>query len=234
MVSCCKILNFVQYPVDMISHKRLIIVLVLFAVTFLFVQSTNSVQEVAIKKPLNTFPDKIGEYELIHSTKLIDSVVSVLQVDDYINYNYRTPNGLKINFYVSYFSAVGIKGGYHSPRNCIPGGGWGIAAIEPFGLDINRSKPGKVNINAMTIQRGEEEQIVLYWYQNRGRIITSEYWEKIYLVWDALTKRRRDGSFIRVMAYIPKGRKDEVMRHLKDFSEQAMSLLDDYLPGEKI
>ena len=218
----------------MLSNKRTIIVLVLFAATFLLNQSTDTVRELPIRKPLSKFPARIGEYEKVHSSNLTESVVSMLQVEDYVYYSYKAPNGLGISFYASYFSAVGVKGGYHSPRNCIPGGGWGISSIEPWTLDIGKSKSMKVTTHAMTIQRGDEEQIVLYWYQNRGRIIASEYWEKIYLVWDALTKRRRDGSFIRIMAYVPKGRKDEVMKDLKSFSEQTMLLLEDFLPGEKI
>ncbi|MFC1827412.1 exosortase C-terminal domain/associated protein EpsI, partial [Thermodesulfobacteriota bacterium] len=184
----------------MISNKRLIIVFVLFAATFLLIQSTDSVREVTIKKSLSKFPARIGEYEKVSSRNLTESVASLLQVDDYVDYTYKAPDGVSISFYVSYFSAVGVKGGYHSPRNCLPGGGWQIASIEPLLLDIGRNKTTTININAMTIQQGDEEQIVLYWYQNRGRIIASEYWEKIYLVWDALTKRRRDGSFIRIIA----------------------------------
>jgi hypothetical protein len=39
-----------------------------------------------------------------------------------------------------------------------------------------------VEINQVVIQKGLDNQLVLYWYQDRGRIVTSEYWAKIYLV----------------------------------------------------
>ncbi len=40
-------------------------------------------------------------------------------------------------------------------------------------------------VSEMLIRSGPNYQVVLYWYQNKGRIIASEYWEKIYLVLDA-------------------------------------------------
>jgi len=30
----------------------------------------------------------------------------------------------RINLYVDYYKAVGGSGGYHSPKNCLPGGWW--------------------------------------------------------------------------------------------------------------
>ena len=39
---------------------------------------------------------------------------------------------------------------------------------------------------------------MLYWYQNRDRIIASEYLGKIYLVWDALRQGQVSGSIVRL------------------------------------
>jgi len=86
----------------------------------------------------------------------------------------------------------------------------------------------------MIIRNGRQYQVVLYWFQNRGRIIASEYWEKIYLVIDALTKRRRDGSFVRLMAQTPDTSIETAEKLLIDFSEMAIPHLDNFLPGKKI
>jgi len=40
-----------------------------------------------------------------------------------------------------------------------------------------------IEVNRYVIQKGLEKQVVLYWYQSHGRVIASEYWAKIYLLW---------------------------------------------------
>lgn len=65
----------------------------------------------------------------------------------------------------------------------------------------------QLTINKVLIQKGLDKQVILYWYQDRGRIIASEYWAKAYLVWDAITTNRTDGSLVRIS--VPVGRSNE-------------------------
>ena len=44
------------------------------------------------------------------------------------------------------------------------------------------------------IEKGFDKQLILYWYQDRGRVVASEYDAKAYLIWDAMTKNRTDGA----------------------------------------
>lgn len=55
-----------------------------------------------------------------------------------------------------------------------------------------------IQINKVLIQKGMNYQLVLYWYQDRGRVIASEYWAKGYMIWDAMTQNRTDGSLVRI------------------------------------
>jgi hypothetical protein len=47
------------------------------------------------------------------------------------------------------------------------------------------------------IALGSERQLVYYWFQQRGRIITNEYLAKWFLFWDSLTRNRSDGALVR-------------------------------------
>ncbi|WP_136807962.1 exosortase C-terminal domain/associated protein EpsI [Desulfosediminicola flagellatus] len=218
----------------MISKARVLIVLVLFVVTWYVMDVTGEVKPVPIKKTLSKFPHSVGEYSLSNSFQSSSEVVELLGVEDYIQYNYIHPDGRRINLYVGYYEAVGMGAGYHSPRNCIPGGGWGIDNVIPRTLDVNSRSNEKSNISEMVIRRGNELQVVYYWYQNRGRVIGSEYWEKIYQVMDALLSGRRDGAFVRVMASVPGNDLSTTRLELEDFSEKVMETLKDYLPGAQI
>ena len=66
---------------------------------------------------------------------------------------------------------------------------------EEVQLDKGIEGKDEATVSEMLIRNGDEYQVVLYWFQNRGRIIASEYWEKIYLVLDALIKRTKRRQF---------------------------------------
>ena len=217
----------------MSTNVRLIIVLALFGLTFISLQFVQSAKVVPIKRPLAEFPAKIGEWERTNEIKSSDAVVEMLGLDDYINATYTAPDGMNLNFYVSYFSSVGTTGAYHSPQNCLPGSGWEIASVKGLPITINNPKRSTI-INSLIVQNGSAKQITLYWFQNRGRIIANEYWEKIYLVTDSLLKRRRDGSFVRIMAPATEENMADTEKKLKEFAEKVAVQLENFIPGKDI
>ena len=79
-------------------------------------------------------------------------------------------------------------------------------------------------------QKGVEQQIVLYWFQSRGRIISSEYMQKIWLVVDSITKQRTDGAFVRLISPIIENEQVTVDL-LKEFAKQIKPILDDHIPS---
>jgi EpsI family protein len=168
-----------------VSYFRVAVLLICFGITWYLLQSTAAVNAVSIRQPLSTFPNQIGGFVLKTLFQSSADVLELLGVSDSIQYNYVADDGGVVNFYVGYYRAVGVEGSYHSPKNCIPGGGWGINDVKEVELDQGIEGKDKAVVSEMLIRNGDEYQVVLYWFQNRGRIIASEYWEKIYLVLDA-------------------------------------------------
>jgi EpsI family protein len=218
----------------MISKGRVLIVLALLAVTWYVLQTTTEVKAVPIKKPLGLFPTQVADYHLSNSFQSSAGVLELLGVDDYIQYNYIDGSNRRINLYAGYYKAVGVSGGYHSPKNCLPGGGWGIDTVKKVELRTGIDGKETSTVSEMLIRSGSDYQVVLYWYQNRGRIIASEYWEKIYLVLDALFQGRRDGTFVRIMTVAQEGDIKGAEQRVKHFAEQVMPLLDEHLPGARL
>jgi EpsI family protein len=215
-----------------LSNIRIAIVLVFFAVTFLAIQMPQVVRETPIKQPLSRFPIEIGDWKFARKSFFSAPVIDMLGVNDYISYDYAEANGRVLNLYISYFTAVGVTGAYHSPQNCLPGGGWNIVAVEDILLTKAPAPHTGAAIKKVVVQKGSEQQVVLYWFQNRGRIIASEYWEKIYLVTDAILKQRRDGSFIRIIGHVPKGGdKDKFAQEMIDFAGSVVGIASDFIPG---
>ncbi len=218
----------------MISKKVTLTVLLLLAGTWFVLQNSSSVLSVPIKQSLANFPTQIAEWKFIHSSTSSDDVIEMLGVDDSIQFTYQNPAGKIITLYIGYYSAVGVTGAYHSPKNCLPGGGWGIDKIDLHNLATGIEGESTSVVSEMLIRNADRYQIVQYWFQNRGRIIASEYWEKVYLVLDALSMKRRDGTFVRIMSTVQGTDFVAASEEAAAFSEQVMTLLESYLPGKTI
>lgn len=197
-------------------------------VTFLIIQVTQSVEKTPILKPLSDFPEQIGVWKRTTSIDLAEDVVIMLGVDDYINYNYQSEQGNVVNLYISYFEALGVTGEYHSPLNCLPGGGVKILNTET--IEINADP---VKIKKLTMEQNKNKSFIYYWYYNRGRIVHSEYAEKIFLVLDAVFKGRRDGAFIRIVSY-PDKNNDFNTDQVMDFIRNINQISTQYLPGKSL
>lgn len=212
------------------SPYRVLMVLALLVTTYLLLQGVSGTVRTPIKQSLNNFPSTLGEWKVLSSRASTDEVVKMLGVDDYVEYNYANPAGRALNFYAAFYESVGTGGGYHSPKNCIPGGGWGIDRVKAVQIAPTDGR-APVTVSEMIIRNRNEYQVVMYWYQNRGRIIGSEYWEKIYLVLDAVLMKRRDGTFVRLMAPVANGTIEQTEQQLQGFAPLAMKELERFLPG---
>jgi EpsI family protein len=190
---------------------------------------TSHRKETPLRQSFAHFPLRIDAWQG-KELGLEPQVLRVLQVDDYMMRQYWDAQGTSVGLYVGYYQSLRQGAGYHSPKNCLPGSGWSFVKTGTTLLHVE-GQNNPIEVNAFIIQKGLDKQLVLYWYQDRGRIITSEYWAKIYLVMDAIFKKRTDGTFVRLT--IPFAEKDEavVRAQGKAFAERIFPLLQTYLPS---
>jgi EpsI family protein len=110
----------------------------------------------------------------------------------------------------------------------MPGAGWHIVET---GREI-LTDPGTgetYKVASLVLKKGNQYQMVLYWFHSRGRIIASEYMQKIWLVVDAVFRNRTDGSFVRLITPVTTTRQ-EAVHLLQEFAGLLKPLLDEYLP----
>jgi EpsI family protein len=90
---------------------------------------------------------------------------------------------------------------------------------------------GALTRHRAVIGLGSERRIVYYWFQQRGRVITSEYLVKWYLLWDSIGRNRTDGALVRVTVPVPAGGSLETAeRDLVEFTAQLVPRLPRYIP----
>lgn len=178
----------------------------------------------------NHFPLFLGEWRGQPQT-MEQVYIDELKFDDYTMMNY-SKDSENVNFYVAYYGSQRSGQSAHSPRSCIPGGGWQIQSIDQFHLGDLYVQSQPLNVNRVLIQKDDNKQAVYYWFQQRGRIITNEYLVKWYLFWDALNINRTDGALVRLVVPLGKGRGfEEADDVAADFMTQAYFRLPSYIPG---
>ena len=103
-----------------------------------------------------------------------------------------------VTLFVAYYATQASGRTIHSPLNCLPGTGWDWIDRERELMPGARDTA--VAINRYVARRGNDVEVVYYWYQRRSRVVASEYVYKLALAWDALSRHRSDGALVRVTA----------------------------------
>jgi EpsI family protein len=207
----------------------------------LYLGSAVKSESVPIRSPLSELPSQINQWEEESANEFDQNTLAALGVDDYINRIYRSPEQKRISLYIGYYVSQRQGDTIHSPLNCLPGSGWNPTAKDTLSVavrsgsnsDLIENLAGNIQIRKITIQKGLDKQIVLYWYQSHGRVIASEYWGKIYTVIDAIRTNRTDAALVRVIGSVqgmePDGEK-KAEQDAVDFVTGLYPLLGRYLP----
>ena len=92
--------------------------------------------------------------------------------------------------------------GIHSPEVCLPAGGWEIYSFETVPVDMAGTGYGTFQVNRAVIQKGLSQQLVYYWFEQRGKRMTNDFRAKISVVYDSLMIDRTDGAMVRYITPI--------------------------------
>ncbi len=180
-----------------------------------------------------SFPLKIGGWKGV-DVGMGQEFIDALKFDDYIVGNFsKKGDYLPVNLYVAYYASQRKGASVHSPKSCMPGDGWRIGDFEQRQVGDHVSSSGdKLMVNRAVITKGNNRQLVYYWFQQRGRIITNEYLVKWFLFWDALTQQRTDGSLVRLVVSLPEGSSElEADKKLAEFMDAVFPQLEKFIPG---
>jgi len=210
--------------------KECVISFIVFLVAGLSLRSISHGEATPLRRSFGDFPLQIEQWSG-RQLELETRVLEVLRVDDYVLRQYQDGQGLPLELYIGYYKSQRQGATYHSPKHCLPGSGWAFLHTGTVDLRVAQHPGSSVEINKFIIQKGLDKQLVLYWYQDRGRIITSEYWAKVYMVWDAIRRNRTDGAFVRItVPFTGEGEERAIMQG-RAFAEIIFPLLSEYLPS---
>ena len=211
---------------------RALVLCGLLAATTVFLANARKHEAPVSRSTFATFPMAIGQWRAVNDPPLDPDVLRVLGVDDYLSRVYYQPNGA-VGFYMGFYGSQRQGDTIHSPMNCLPGAGWEPVSEQTLQIANVDGAGRSITVNRFIIRKGLDRNVVLYWYQGRGRVVANEYWSKAYLIRDAIVANRTDGSLVRVVVPIVGDDEASVDRSedlAVEFVRSVFPQMDAYLP----
>ena len=164
----------------------------------------SDVHAVPLKRPLSSIPTSVGDWQG-STERMTDQIVALVGVEDYLLRDYGKPGSVPVSVYVGFYEQQKEGDQAHSPKHCLPGSGWNPTQNDLVTLSTPGFNGGKTRANRYLIEKGGQRQLVLYWYQGRGRPITGDYEAKVRLVLDSILRKRTDGALVRFISPLAPG-----------------------------
>nr|MBF0223126.1 VPLPA-CTERM-specific exosortase XrtD [Desulfobulbaceae bacterium] len=206
------------------------------AISILFVLGSfvlNSYSKTIIIPDRTTFEQFPTELAGWQGTKIILSqeILDQLWSDDYVNIAFTNPGKAnRIFLLIPYYEYQETRHTAHAPESCMLGGGWSILAsaktvIKPTGGE-------SVPVMKSLMQKGDHKLISIYFFLQRGKVITSPWMNKFHLMLGAMSERRTDGALVRIEMTVSPGQSlEEEYVELQQFFSAMWPLLPDYIPN---
>ena len=206
-----------------------ILTLVLVAQAVLFYSASHG-ENTPLPLPLSGMPARVGDWRLVQEGVVDPETMAVLKADDILTRDYVGPEG-RANLFIAYFKSQRAGQSPHSPKNCLPGAGF--EPVENVSGPIDVPVEGRsIHINKFVVANGEDESVVLYWYQSQGRVIADEFAAKFYLVTDSIRRHRSDTSLVRVVVPVRGDMtREKATKTAIDFVQAMYPMISAWLPA---
>ncbi|MCP3908871.1 MAG: VPLPA-CTERM-specific exosortase XrtD [Oceanicoccus sp.] len=232
-----EIISLSQFNISWKKQRPFIACLVLIVTALLGKQLLETRETMTLERTeLKRFP-LYNQKWIGRESSIENNVLGVLKLTDYLMANYTTRTSpLPINFYIAYYESQRQGAAIHSPRTCIPGGGWEFKGLDQLIIPGVKHMSGEpLEVNRVLIRKDNSAQIVYYWFEQRGRNITDEYEAKWYVFYDSMMDNRTDGALVRVTVPVPDiDNIEESEQHGIKFIQDFYPLIPDYIPGAKL
>jgi EpsI family protein len=204
-----------------VKNRRVIFVIGLLIAQAAIYYTISAKELIPDVGPWSSFPAEVNGWKAASDEPLDKDALAELRPDDYLNRNYISAKGAVLNLFVGYFNSRRNGRAPHSPEWCLPGAGWKTVSTQvvSIGLGSGNSLPA----NEYVVEKGRERQVVVYWYHQGERVLSSEVKAQFYAIPDMILHGRTDTSLVRIIAPVAGGQ-DEGARDL------AFSFARDVLP----
>jgi EpsI family protein len=194
----------------------------------LVLQFRSGGEAVQIRKSFDTFPQAIGVWKEQDSAVFDVDTLRMLKMSDYLMRRYVDPAGHTTWLYMAYWQSQRKGSDIHSPKNCLPAGGWEPVEATRLTIPLGGAA-APITVNSYLIQKDRQMQVVIYWFQAQGTVVAGELEAKIEMVRSAILRNRTDGAIVRLSSPVA-GTVQETTDRLVRYIQTLYPVLSDYLP----
>jgi EpsI family protein len=188
----------------------------------------SSGEAVPIRKPLDSFPSAVGEWQAREGVIVDPDTMNVLKAKDYLMRRDQDRQGRSVWLFIGYWQSQRKGAQPHSPKNCLPGGGW--EPLEASTVTIALPKPfAPITVNRYVIQKNRDQQLVYYWYQSQGKATAGEVAARLEMMKNSIVRHRTDGALVRVSSPVYDSVRETSDRIVK-YIQEMYPFLGEFLP----
>lgn len=213
---------------NFLKNKYAMILTAILATQIAVMQGYTREEAVPDVPSLTEIPKSFPGWDLLQEGVIEKDVMDVLRADEAIT-RYYTNGSSYVSLFMAYFKTQRTGQAPHSPKNCLPGGGW--TPSESGDIEIPLPAQNRtIRVNKYLVSKGDNTSLVLYWYQSLDRVVASEYMAKIYLVTDAIRYNRTDTALVRVVVPVGPDGAEAALNRGTHFIQQSFSSFQRYFP----
>jgi exosortase D (VPLPA-CTERM-specific) len=182
------------------------------------------------RSSFKSFPMEIGKWSA-RRNYIDDAILKELWADDYVSATYSRdgiPNTIQL--LIPFYEYQGTRHTAHAPQSCMLGSGWALAESHDRSVDVGNGR--QISVRVSLWKKGDYTIYGAYFFLTRGRVITSPWANKFYLIADAFTRQRTDGALVRMeVSMVPGQSISDADALLEDFLRGLWPVLGAYVPG---
>jgi EpsI family protein len=148
--------------------------------------------------PWSRFPAEVKGWKATADEPIDADALATLKPDDYLNRDYVSRKNQVLNLFVGYFNSRRNGRAPHSPEWCLPGAGWKTVSTRVVSIDTGSGGP--LPANEYIVEKAPERQVVVYWYHQGERVMSSEVMAQFFAIPDMILHGRTDTSLVRIIA----------------------------------
>lgn len=188
------------------------------------------VGKVPARKTFDDFPVQIADWTGERCT-LPSKILAALWADDYASATFQKKGTInKFNLLIIYYNYQSTYHTAHAPQACMLGSGWALDQSEDRAVSVS---PGRtIPLRSIIWEKEDTKVLGIYFFLQRGRVITSPWVNKGFLLWDAITRHRTDGALVRMEMNIGAYQSiADAQRVMDGFVSDVWPVLQEYVPG---
>ena len=167
-------------------------------------------------------PSNLGGWMLVRDLPVTEDEERILGTSDIFHRVYESAANHETVFLSLVFSS-GHRHSMHPPEICYQAGGYTL--VSRGEVDLEHGAKATV----LRLVRGEDNQLVNYWFFSEGRETASYIVHQIHLVMNQLMIRSQPSVLVRLSTQIEKSDVDAAQQRLSRFAEVSIPVLRENL-----